>query len=317
MPRGWLLIGFALACLTVPTFAEACDWLVQGSTRVLIADCSVTEGIEVPDGVTIDGGHHRVLVVDPPGDVFRGAVFTARGKRAHIRDLVLDGNGLGRGCQEGRDRLVGIRFDGASGTIDGVLVQAIARLEGACGEGIGIEIVGRVRGRGRGDQAVAVHRSAVIGYQKAGLVAGGAVFVSAHENEFSAGSGASLVPSNGIQVAFGARALLVRNRVAGASWCCTEAAGTGILLLEAAPGTEVIQNRLEGNADVGIFAIGRAYHVDRNELFDRGADALYDVGILLMGEEHVVRGNHVEGFTVPQQHQGRDESPGVRRSAAQ
>lgn len=317
MPRGWLLIGCVLAYLAVPTLAQACDWLVQGSTRVLIADCSVTEGIDVPDGVTIDGGNHRVSVVDPPGDVFRGAVFTARGKRAHVRDLILDGNGLGRGCEEGRDRLVGIRFDGASGTIDGVSVQAITRLDGECGEGIGIEIVGRIRGRGPGEQAVAIHRSVVRGYQKAGLVVGGAVFVEAHDNEFAAGDGAVLMPSNGIQVAFGARAVLMRNRVAGASWCCTEDAGTGILLLEAAPGTELIQNRLDGNADVGIFAIGRAFHLDRNEVIDRGADALYDVGILLMGEEHVVRGNHVEGFTVPQEDHRREEPSGMRRSVAQ
>jgi hypothetical protein len=294
----------------------ACDWVVQGRVHVLQADCQISETIEIPDGATIDGQRHRIDVVDPAWGPFAGAAFVARGRLAHVRDVTIDGSRLGPACQSGARRLAGILFDGASGTIERVSIHSLARFNGTCAEGTGLEIVGAPHGRpGREAQAVLVRASTVEQYQKGGLAVGGDVLVVAEDNRFVAPA-APLLPTNGVQVAFGARARLVRNTIEGASWCCTEVAAAGILLLDAAPGTEVRGNRIEGNADVGIFAMGRHFVIEGNVVTDRGADGLFDIGILATGPEHVLRGNVVRGFTVPYDGQRAGEARSTPRATA-
>lgn len=307
--RRWLVLtGLVAAVLMTPAEASAdCEWSVQGRVRALVADCEVFATLEVPDGVTIDGRGHRLRVTDPPAGAFSGAVVLARGRRAHVRDLVIDASALGRGCEQGDQRLTGIRFDGASGTIDGVTLESVARLDGRCAEGVSIEVLGAGAKRGPDQpQAVAIRGTSVRAYQKAGLVASGAVFVMVESSSFVA-SGEPLLPSNAVQVSFGARATLARNRIAATSWCCSSTVASGILLLDAAPGTEVLANRIEGNADVGIFAVGRGYTITDNTVTDNGPDGLFDIGILLMGGGHYVRHNDVRGFTVPADTRGPDD----------
>lgn len=309
MLRPWLSALVCCAALATPSFAwAACDWLVRGRVHLLLADCQLSEGVLIPDGATIDGQHHRITLHDSASGPFKGAALRAGGRAAHVRNLEIDGSGLGPGCEGGASRLVGILFEGASGTIDGVSIRSLARFNGTCAEGTGIEIVGgRDQRPPMTAQAVSVRASIVESYQKGGLTIGGDVFVLADGNRFTA-SAALVLPSNGIQVAFGARATLVRNTVEGASWCCTDVAATGILLLDAAAGTEVRQNRIMGNADVGIFAVGRRFAIEGNDVIDEGGDGLFDVGILVLGDDHTVRGNVVRGFTVPYEGLGTDDT---------
>lgn len=311
------MAAVCLAMWVSPSSAWAtCDWVLQGRVHVLQADCQVTETLEIPDGVTIDGQRHRIEVADPASGPFAGAVFLARGRLAHVRDLTIDGSRLGPACHSGARRLTGILFDGASGTIERVSIHSLARFNGACAEGTGFEILGAPHGRpGRDGQAVLVRASTVEQYQKGGLTVGGDVLVVAEDNRFVA-PGTPLLPTNGVQVAFGARARLVRNTIEGASWCCTDEAAAGILLLDAAPGTEVRGNRIEGNADVGIFAMGRHFVIEGNVVIDKGADALVDIGILAAGPEHVLGGNVVRGFTVPYDGQGTGRARSRPRASA-
>ncbi len=317
MPRLTLPAVLCLAMWVAPASAwAACEWAVQGRVHVLLADCRVSETIEIPDGVTIDGQRHRIDVVDPVSGPFEGSVFAARGRLAHVRDVTIDGSHLGPACRSGAKRLAGILFDGASGTIERVSIQSVARLNGTCAEGTGLEIVGAARARpGLEAQAVAVRASTVEQYQKGGLAVVGNVLVVAEDNRF-VGPIAPLMPTNGVQVAFGARARLLRNTVEGAPWCCTEAAAVGILLLDAASGTEVKGNRVEGNADVGIFAVGRQFIIEGNVVTDKGADGLFDIGILAAGHQHVLRRNVVRGFTVPYDGQGTGGTRSTPRAIA-
>ena len=93
----FVLVAMAAACFqdaTAPTpgfepwlaFSPApCTFTTVGTTMRLDADCSTSTTIMIPDGFTLDGGHHTITAVDPGvGSPFQGAVLRNAGMIAHV-----------------------------------------------------------------------------------------------------------------------------------------------------------------------------------------------------------------------------------------
>ncbi len=57
------------------------------------------------------------------------------------------------------------------------------------------------------------------------------------------------------------------------------------------------KNVIQGNSDVGIFAIGDDGNYDNNKVFDSGDDGPHgDFGIAVIGSDNSVTNNKVRGF---------------------
>jgi hypothetical protein len=85
----------------------------------LLGDCTTDATLTVPDGFTLDGNGFTITAVDPPGGHFVGAVVKNAGATAHVVDLTVTTLNLANVCDAVDDRLRGIMFQGASGSIRG------------------------------------------------------------------------------------------------------------------------------------------------------------------------------------------------------
>jgi hypothetical protein len=76
----------------------------------------------------------------------------------------------------------------------------------------------------------------------------------------------------------------------------SDAAGTGVLLVETAPGTRVSGNAILGSGDVGIHVLADEAIVEENDISDVGPDGPYDVGIVNLGVRNLIRNNVIQGY---------------------
>jgi hypothetical protein len=298
MRRGWpvALLLWLFAGIGHADAADGCTFAMSDSAQrwTLTADCVTDEAIVVPDGVTLDGGHHTILAIDPEGGTFRGGIITTSGTTATVIDTVLSALRLTDVCQTGSDRLRAIYFNGASGLIQGNTILNVNKARSACQEGNGIEV--RNVNLGGLPARVDVVNNVVEGFQKSGIVASGNVDVAIRSNSVGPSAAQRLLVANGIQAGAGARAVIEANAVAGNSWPGDGAAATAILLVDTAPGTVVRGNVIGGNADVGIYVMANGVRVELNRLTDTGSDGAFDVGIGNYGEDNVFDRNSITGY---------------------
>jgi parallel beta-helix repeat protein len=285
----------ALAALTVTGTAEAahdCIFDVSGTTMALASDCRTDASIVIRDGMTLDGRNHTITAVDPPGGHFTGAILINGGRTASVINTRLVAQSLANVCDAGDGRLRGILLNGASGVLTGNTVLDINQGTSACQEGNGIE-VWNFSGT---PVVVEIADNVVDGYQKSGIVASGDVDATIHHNRVGPSAALASVPTNAVQIGFGAWSTIAHNHITGNRWPLSDAAATGILLSNSAPGTLVRQNTIAGNADVGIYIAAREAVVTRNVVIDDGVDGFYDIGIVSAGENNTVRDNDVRGY---------------------
>jgi hypothetical protein len=304
--RAVIAMLFVLASAAGAGAETTCRFEAVGTTMRLLGDCITDTSIAIPDGITLDGGHHAIVALDPIGGTFRGAVVVAAGRTGAIVDTVISALMLGDTCQPGAARLRGIYFNGASGWIRGNVVTGINKgAASACEDGHAIEVRNgdpSVRGR------VEIDHNTIDGYQKAGIVVTGAVDVSIHHNDIGASATQTRVPANGVQLGPGAGGVIELNTIRGNS-SGAETAGTAVLLARSAPGTIVRANSIIGNADVGIYMLADDATVEANELTDTGIDGAHDIGIGNYGSRNRVTGNMVRGFAT--RYQGVAVDPAV------
>ena len=285
----------ALAALAVAGTAEAandCSFEVNGATMRLLADCRTDASIAIPDGMTLDGAHHTISAVDPPGGHFTGGILINGGTTASVVKTRLVAQSLANVCDAGAGRLRGILLDGASGVLSGNTVLDVNQGASACQEGNAIE----VWNFSGSPVVVEIAHNIIDRYQKSGIVASGDVDVSIHHNRVGPSATQASVPANAVQVGFGAWATIEDNEITGNRWLFADAAATGILLSASAPGTIVRRNTITGNADVGIYVAASGTTVTQNILLDEGEDGFYDIGIVIDGEQNTVRDNDVRGY---------------------
>jgi parallel beta-helix repeat protein len=289
-----LLATFVLmAALFMPAPAYAatdCTFTTSGKTMRLVADCMTDSTIFIPNGFTLDGRGHTITGVDPAGDHFRGAVVQNGGAVAHVKNLTVTVAGLSDVCDDGVDRLRGILFEGASGSIKTSTVLNINQGPSGCQEGNGIEVRNApFDGTHPATKSVKVENNVVSAYQKTGILALGDVSVNIEDNTVTGLGPVNYIAQNGIQLGSGAQGRIDNNTVSGNQYQPQTFASSGILLFLGANNVKVIGNDVDAS-DVGIWVIAtNSALVTQNQV----TGAVWD-GIALDDQAGNVQNNRVE-----------------------
>jgi len=290
----------SLAAASAAPASDDCVFVDSGSTTTLQGDCTTDETIGVPDGYTLDGDGNTITAVDPDAGHFTGPVVANDGSEAHVTDLGVTVDGLANVCDAGADRLRGIMFEGAEGSITKSTVVGINQGPSGCQEGNAIEVrKAPFDGTHPDTVSVTVAHNEVDDYQKTGIVANGDVDVEITHNDVGESATQENLAANSIQVGSGATGSVEHNAIEGNQWKGTSNfAATAVLLYES-DGADVSKNNIRGNSDVGIYAFGNGGSIDNNRVFDQGADhpnSDYDFGVGNWGVGTDVTNNKVRGF---------------------
>jgi hypothetical protein len=311
MKRAFLMLS-AAACLSAAADAQ-CSFSTnaKSKTMTLAADCVTDHSITVPNGYTLDGAGHTVKAVDPSGDHFRGGVVQNGGATASVTNLKITTGTLADICDAGADRLRGILFDGASGSITNNEVFNLNQGASGCQEGNAIEV--RNFGSSPSTVRVTIDGNKVTNYQKTGIIANGDTDATITDNTVTGGAPLSYIARNGIQVGFGATGMVKRNTVSGNSYTGPDVSG-GIIVV-GGPGygeafclNVQIQQNTVSDSDVGVFisqyeadfsapATATNIKVVNNTLSNSGVTNgyIYQAGVSDVGNNDKIISNRISG----------------------
>ncbi|HKZ76220.1 MAG TPA: right-handed parallel beta-helix repeat-containing protein, partial [Actinomycetota bacterium] len=152
---------------------------------------------------------------------------------AHVTNLTVTTMDLADVCDAGTDRLRGILFDGASGSIMNSVVTDINQGASGCQEGNGIEVRNEPFDTTGPDVAVTISGNTVTVYQKNGITANGSVVATITGNTVEGAGPVDYIAQNGIQVGFGATATLRGNMVTGNDYTPKDTIACGVLYFDA------------------------------------------------------------------------------------
>lgn len=281
--------------------ATTCTFTTVGTTEFLDADCTTDETIFVTDGFTLDGQGNAITAMDPGGGHFLGGVVENGGAVAHVTRLVVTTSGLANVCDGGEDRLRGIMFDGASGSITHNTVEDINQGASGCQEGNAIEArKGPFDGTHPATETVEIAHNVLQDWQKTGIVCNGDVDCYIHHNMIGESFTQNDLAANSVQIGFGAFGMVELNHIAGNQWLGTSNFAASAVLLFAHDITTVRRNNIGGNADVGIFVVGGGATVDNNRVFESGVDGPHgDFGLVDIGAGNSFTNNKVRGYDSP------------------
>ncbi|AGC41504.1 hypothetical protein MYSTI_00145 [Myxococcus stipitatus DSM 14675] len=294
-----------------------CEATLGASAVSLTNDCTTEQSLWIPDGYTLDGARHVLTAVDPRGGRFLGAVLRNRGATAHVRDVTVTARGLSEQvCDDVTTRLRGVLFDGASGSIVDSRVLDLSQLdgEGACQEGVGIEVRNALTATS--ETHVEVRGNLVARYQKAGIVGSGRVKLSVEDNRVEGGGPVPFIARNGIQFSNGATGQATKNRVEGNAYSGGGTTAAGILVaggdyyrMALCEDIDLFENTLVKN-DIGINVsqadgdgngppVPTGLRIQRNMVEHAGWPEPYAgklfVGIWDLGGANVISQNRVSG----------------------
>jgi hypothetical protein len=249
---------FAAALSMTARAATTCTFTTSGTTMTLNGNCTTDASITVPNGFTLDGAGYTITAVDPPAGHFVGGVIQNGGATANVTNVVITASGLSDICDGGANRLRGILFDTASGSISGVQVVNLNQGASGCQEGNAIEV--RNFTPSAATSRVRIDSNTAKNYQKTGIIANGNVDATITDNAVDGGGPVGYIARNGIQVGFGATGMVKRNTVTGNSYTGPGAIACGVLVFSdqsagdpLSVGAQVMQNTISEN-DVGVLA---------------------------------------------------------------
>jgi hypothetical protein len=209
---------------------------VPNMTITLLADCVTNHTLLVPDGWTLDGYGKTLTAVDPAGNHFLGAVVKNGGSTADVQNLTVTTSGLANVCDGAEpldNRLRGILFDGASGRITNNTVIGINQGASGCQEGNAIEVRNAPFDKTGTDLDVIISSNLVTNYQKNGITANGSVAATITNNTVTGAGPIDYIAQNGIQVGFGATAIVKGNTVSMNNYTPASYVACGLLLYQA------------------------------------------------------------------------------------
>jgi hypothetical protein len=249
----------AVGALTTSSAAHAasdCQFIRTSVAWTLVADCTTDQSIVVPVAA-FSGGGHTITAVDPPGDHWQGAVLQNGTGTFRVTDVRVTASGLSDVCDVGDSRLSGVRLEGASGSVTRTTVADLRQGDSGCQEGSAIDV--RNLAPNAAVVRVSLADNVVTGYQKTGILVNGAIDATVIGNLVDAGAASPFNARNGVQIGFGAQAVVARNRISGNSYSGTgDTFGTGVLVFGGpafdSPFTvdvQVVNNVIVG-ADVGV-----------------------------------------------------------------
>lgn len=278
-----ILAAFVLAAL-LPTGAAGattdCTFTDDDTTMTLDGNCTTDQTIYVPDGWTLDGDGYTITAVDPAGFPFVGAVIANAGAEAHVTDVTVTASGLANACHDGAERLRGIMFDGASGSITGNTVVGINQGASGCPEGNGIEVRNApFDGTHPNTANVEITDNYVDDYQKTGIVVNGDVVFEVTDNYVGSADLKDNIAANSIQIAVGAFGTVEDNTIVGNQWDVVsnpQWIATAILLWSAGD-VSVVDNTISGDGtDVGIAAFSSGTVIVEDNEIGRTGPAVGD-----------------------------------------
>jgi Right handed beta helix region len=240
---GFLVDNVSLASSST---TSACAFSTSGAVMTLLADCTTDTSILVPAGYTLDGAGHTITAVDPPAPAhFTGAVVANAGASASVRNLGVTTDHLATVCDAFPASLAGIRLDGASGTITATTVTGLQQgsVGDGCQEGNAIEVRNTDGGP---TPAVSVTGNTARSYQKTGVLVKGAVSAVVTGNTITGYGPVDFIAQNGIQVSFGATALVADNTISDNFYTPKSVEACGLLIYQAG-GVKVDKNTFSGN----------------------------------------------------------------------
>jgi len=239
-------IVLLLFCSLGAFAANDCVFTIGVNTWTLTNDCTTDATILVPNGFTLDGANHTITAKDPAGDHFRGAVIKNGGTSATVQNLKVTARGLSDVCDDGDDRLRGILFDGAGGSILNNTVFNINQGRSGCQEGNGIEVRNAPFDNTGNDLVVTISGNTVTNYQKNGITANGSVAAVITNNTVTGAGPVDYIAQNGIQIGFGATALMRGNAESGNDYTPKTTLACGVLFF-AADGVAASQDKMSDN----------------------------------------------------------------------
>ena len=243
------LIPLLAAALALPAHAATtCTFTTDPVAQLMTldADCTTDETLFVPDGWTLDGAGNTITALGP---VFKGSVIKNAGTIAHVRNVGVTATGLPCECHGVPDeRIRGILFDGAGGSITDTVVTDMNQGSCGCQEGNGIEVRNApFNGTNPGTHTVLIARNEVVGYQKNGITTNGDLLATIVENHVEGGGMVPFIAQNGIQVGYGAEGTVKDNVVDGNWFTGDDWTAAGLLLFEVsgvrASGNEIRENQ--------------------------------------------------------------------------
>ena len=202
---GILMVLLSFVAVSFVLATTTCIFTTFGTTMTLNGDCTTDATILVPDGFTFDGAGHTITAVNPSSGHFVGAVVKNAGATANVKNLRVTASGLANVCDGGADRLRGIMFESASGSINNNVVTNINQGASGCQEGNAIEVRNEpFDGTHPNTKTVTMNNNVVTNYQKTGILANGDVNVLVANNVVTGAGPVNYIAQNGIQLGFGA-----------------------------------------------------------------------------------------------------------------
>ena len=239
----WTPYGTVAITITAGPSLGACPVSVTGANPTvytLLANCTTDQTITVPQntgGSVFNGNGFSITGVDPTGGHFLGAVVQAAPGAAPVtvQNLTVTVSNLTDACDAGANRLRGILFDGVGGSIINNHVTDIEQGttgQSGCQEGNAIEA--RYFPTASSPRFnVTITGNTVTDYQKTGIVANGTVAAIILNNVVTGDGPVSYIATNGIQVGFGATAVVKSNSSSGNSYTPTSDIACGFLIYQA------------------------------------------------------------------------------------
>lgn len=219
------------------------------TTWTLTNKCTTDETIVLPNGISLLGGGFTITAIDPAGGSFQGPVLLALPgtRNVTITNLRVDSNLQGF-CNADQQKLIGILFDGSPGIVADSFLSINKGAASVCEEGIAIKI----QNQGTTMRKLTVKNSLFKANQLAAVQALGKVNARIENNEINGVGPTPNVAQRGIEIADGAKAYILNNRIFDHNHNPLNAdPAYGILLTGAAASTRVEKNIIKYN-DIGI-----------------------------------------------------------------
>jgi hypothetical protein len=221
---------------SAPPFGS-CAVSVSGTTITLLSDCTTDHTLHVPNGWMLNGAGFTITAVDPAGLHFLGAVVQgdAGTSLTTVKNLGVTASGLIDVCDPSSPtdtRLRGILFDGTGGTITNTNVHGVRQGHSGCQEGNAIEA--RYFPTGSAPRlSVNITNNTVTDYMKNAITANGQVAAMITGNTTVGDGPITYEAQNGIQVGFGATAVVKHNSASLNNYTPTSFVACGFLIYQA------------------------------------------------------------------------------------
>jgi hypothetical protein len=226
-----------------------CSTSTSDTTITLLADCTETTPFTVPDGFTLDGAGHTLTAADPSASqAFVGAAVQSSGVEMHVKNLHIVGSSSVLSCET----FTGIEFADAGGSVENTTIDNLLRAGyTGCQNGLGIHADSST------PVSLLVDGNTITRYNKNGITVDGAIAATVTNNTVTGAGplGSGYAAQNGIQIGFGASAVVSGNTVSGNVYTPKADVACGLLFYQA-DGVKQRGNNLFDN-EVNLCNAGR------------------------------------------------------------